>query len=47
MEKDTKGKECLPFNVKFKGNFIIDEEKKFKSKKRKIIEEIIEEKDDE
>ena len=26
MEKDTKGKECLPFNVKFKGNFIIDEE---------------------
>ena len=26
MEKDIKGKECLPFNVKFKGNFIIDEE---------------------
>lgn len=26
MEKDIKGKECLPFNVKIKGNFIIDEE---------------------
>lgn len=26
MEKDIKGKEYLPFNVKFKGNFIIDEE---------------------